>query len=73
MLTHITDALSLITKWNPELTKLLIDLIVCITSSPILARFDSDKPTFLTTNWSRERMGWLLIQPSDDLEYIAAM
>ena len=32
--------------WTSELIKLFNDIKVCITSSPILARYAPDKPTF---------------------------
>ena len=59
-------------NWTPELTKLFFDLKICITSSPVLARFDPGMPTFLKTDWSSAGMGWILMQPNDDNESIAA-
>ena len=59
-------------SWTKELTQLFEDLKVCITSSPVLARFDSTKPTFLKTDWSSEGMGWILMQPADDDESVKA-
>lgn len=38
-----------------------------IISSPVLARFDPLKPTFLKIIWSAEGMGWILMQPADDI------
>ena len=60
------------TAWTPELTTLFAELKVGITSSPVLARFDADKPTFLKTDWSAEGMGWILMQPADDEESLKA-
>ena len=57
-------------SWSPELVKLFSDLKICITSSPILARFDTTRPTFLKTDGSSEGMGWILIQPADDEELV---
>ena len=37
-----------------------------IISSPVLAKFDPAKPTFLKIDWSVEGIGWILIQPADD-------
>ncbi len=54
--------------WTDTLKQLFEDLKVCITSSPVLARFDSTKPTFLKTDWSSEGMGWILMQPENDEE-----
>ena len=39
-----------------------------VTVSPVLARFDPLKPTFLKTDWSAEGMGWILMQPTDYVE-----
>ena len=58
--------------WTMNLVTLFEELKIGITSSPILARFDADKPTFLKTDWSAEGMGWILMQPADDEESIAA-
>ena len=58
--------------WTPDLVKLLADLKLCITSSPVLARFDPGKTTFFKTGWSSEDMGWILMQPANDKESIAA-
>ena len=54
--------------WTPDLITLFEELKTGITSSPVLARFDADKPTFLKTDWSAEGMGWILMQPADDKE-----
>ena len=58
--------------YTQDLIKLFKELIICITSSPVLARFDADKPTFLKTDWSTEGIRWILMQPSDDAESITA-
>lgn len=55
-------------EWTRELITLFEELKICITSSPILARYDPEKPTFLKTDWSAEGMGWILMQPADDEE-----
>ena len=54
------------------LTDLFNRLKVCITSSPILARFDPTKLTFLKTDWSSEGMNWILMQPSEDADSTTA-
>jgi len=59
--------------WTPELITLFEELKVGITSSPVLARFDPEKPTFPKTDWSAEGMGWILMQPADDDESTKAM
>jgi hypothetical protein len=61
-----------IASWTPELISLFEELKVGITSSPVLARFDPNKPTFLKTDWSAEGMGWILMQPADDEESVRA-
>ena len=43
--------------WTPDLISLYEELKVTITSSPVLVRFDPDKPTLLKTDWSAEEMG----------------
>ena len=58
--------------WTQELIELFNDIKVCITSSPVLARYDPAKPTFLKTDWSAEGMGWIMMQPADDDESVAA-
>ena len=58
--------------WTISLIDLFEDLKVSITSSPILAKYDKSKPTFLKTDWSAEGMGWILMQPADDNESVEA-
>ena len=48
--------------WTPDFIKLFEELKVGINSSPILSRFDSQKPTLLKTYWSAEGMGWIPMQ-----------
>jgi len=43
--------------WTLDLISLFEELKVGVTSSPVLARFDADKTTFLKTDWSAEGMG----------------
>ena len=52
--------------WSPELIELFHELKVCITSSPVLRRYDPTEPVFLKTDWSAEGMGWILMQPASD-------
>ena len=54
--------------WTQELIQLFEDLKRSITSGPILARYDPDKPTFIKTDWSTEGMRWILMQPADGEE-----
>ena len=53
--------------------QLFQDLKQNVTSAPILAQFDPDTPISLKTDWSTEGMGWILMQPSCNKEYIQAM
>ena len=50
---------------TPELIKIFDKYKKWITSSPVLARYDSDKPVFLKTDWSTEVMDHILMQPDD--------
>ena len=59
--------------WTPDLISLFEELRVTITSSPVLARFNPLKPTFIKTDWSAEGMGWILMQPADDIESTARL
>ena len=52
--------------WTPELLELFKSLKVSLTSSPVLARYDSSLPTFLKTDWSATGMGFIILQPSHD-------
>ena len=52
--------------WSPDLIKIFEDMKKCITSSPILARFDPTKPVFLKTDRSAEGLDLILMQASDD-------
>ena len=52
-------------SWTPEIRKIFDKCKKGITSSPVLARYDSDKPVFLKTDWSTEVMDHILMQPDD--------
>ena len=58
--------------WTQNLIQLFHEIKLCITSSPVLSRYNPDKPTFIKTDWSAEGMGWILMQPADDEQSIAA-
>ena len=53
--------------WTPALIESFKKLKI-VTISPVLARFDPNKPTFLKTDWSAEGMLWIIIQPAYDEE-----
>ena len=52
--------------WSQALHKLINNINVCITSYPVLDRYDPDKPTFLKTDWSAKDIGFILMQPVND-------
>ena len=58
--------------WTTALINFFEDIKVCITSPPVLAGYDPSKSTFLKTDRSAEGMGWILMKPDDDKEFIAA-
>ena len=58
--------------WTKELI-LLFDLCkTTLTHSPVLTRFDSNKPVFFKTDWSAEVMGHILLQLDNSAEAKAA-
>ena len=57
----------------PELIALFEDMKRYVTSSPITIRYEPTKPVFLKTDWSSTGMGWILMQPAQDKESIAAL
>ena len=59
--------------WTQPLLKLFAYLKSCITSDPCLAIACSSKPFFLKTDWSSAGMGWILMQPDDSAQSIAAL
>ena len=61
-----------VTAWTTELTVLFHNFKICITSSPVLARYNPLKLIFLKTDWSSEGMGWILMEPADDIESVNA-
>ena len=59
--------------WTYELASLFHDLKQLILDSPLLARYDPSKPTFLKTDWSAHGMGFILCQPDDSSESTSAI
>jgi hypothetical protein len=51
--------------WTPDLLALFQKMKDDITCSPCLARADSSKPFFLKTDWSKDGLGTILMQPDD--------
>ena len=54
--------------WTPALIEIFNKLKKVVTSSKVLARFDTNKLTFLKTYWRPEVVGSILMQPIDDEE-----
>jgi hypothetical protein len=48
--------------WTDECTVLFVSMKLVLTSSPLLARFDSSKPVFLKTDWSAAGMGFIIMR-----------
>ena len=61
------------TDWTPELEALFLKLKHDLTSSPVLARFDSTNPAFLKTDYSSFGMGYVLMQPDNSASSFAAV
>ena len=59
--------------WTPSLIQLFGDCKSNLITSPLLLRYDSSKPTFLKTDWSAGGMGYILMQPDDSPESLAAI
>ena len=60
-------------SWSPESIELFEDMKCFVISSPIIIRYDFAKPVFLKTDWISTEMGWILMQPDQDKESIAAL
>jgi hypothetical protein len=59
--------------WTDDRTDLFASMKLALTSSPLLARFDSSKPVFLETDWSAAGMGFILMQPDGSEVSMKAM
>ena len=59
--------------WTQPLLKLFDELKTCLTSDPCLACACRSKPFFLKTDWRSVGMGWILMQPDDSAESVAAL
>ena len=53
------------TAWLPNLVATFENSQRSITSSPLHASYDSNKPIFLKTDWSATGMGYILMQPDN--------
>jgi hypothetical protein len=52
--------------WTDLHTSCFTRLKESILSDPCLARFDKRLPVFLKTDWSKDGMSYILMQPADD-------
>ena len=59
--------------WSPMLIELFESCKDHLITSPLLQRYDSSKPTFLKTDWSAGGMGYILMQPDNSPESLAAI
>jgi hypothetical protein len=59
--------------WTPSLSATFETFKVAITSDPCLARYDESMPSFLKTDWSALGMGYILMQPSNTADSLAAL
>jgi hypothetical protein len=62
-----------IVEWTETRIALFDSMKEALTSSPVLAQFDSSKPVFLKTDWSASGMGFILMQPDGSKESLAAI
>ena len=58
--------------WTKDLISLFEELKTAITSSPVLARYDASKPTFIKTDWCALGMAWIIMQPDSSDASITA-
>ena len=52
-------------SWTPPLRTLFDDLKTSLLSDPLLRRYDSSLPTFIKSDWSKDAMSFILMQPED--------
>ena len=52
-------------EWTPVLIHLFQRMKEELTKSPVLARYDSGRPTFLKTDYSALGMAYIIMQPED--------
>ena len=59
--------------WKPPLIQLFCDCKSNLIISPLLLRYDSSRPTFLKKDWSPGGMSYILMQPDDSPDSLAAI
>ena len=62
-----------IMSWSPTLIEIFGSFKSNLVISPLLFRYDSSRPTFLRTDWSAGGMGYILMQPDDSPDSLAAI
>ena len=62
-----------IMRCTPSLIQLFCDCKFNLITFPLLLRYDSYISTFLKTYWSAVGMDYILMQPDDSLESLAAI
>ena len=60
-------------QWTPTLSALFLQFKHAITNDPCLARYDSNMPCFLKTDWSARGMSYIVMQPDTDQRATAAL
>ena len=60
-------------EWTDELKNVFTSLKRDVTSSPVMARYDSSKPYFLKTDWSSRVMSFILMQPDNSAASVLAL
>ena len=59
--------------WSPQLIEVFEKCKNNLVTSPLLLRYDSSKLTVLKTDWSAGSMGYILMQPNNSPDSIAAI
>ena len=59
--------------WTPELITPFDSLRIVLTSSPVLARYNSYLSTFLKIDWSATGMGLILVPPAIEKVSVEAL
>ena len=62
-----------IMSWTPSLIKFFCSCKSNLVTSPLMLRCDSSCPIFLKTDWSTGGMGYILMQPDDSPDSLAAI
>ena len=63
----------IILAWSPQIVDVFENCKTNMTTVLLLPQYDSSKPIFFKTDWSADGMGYILIQPENLSESIAAI